>query len=202
MPVTGAEVLGGLGVVLNQVFIWPQVRRAFDGVEGVAPLSVLGGLLARTAWTAYGASLGDLELLVGNITVAIGFLILLMLLLRHAQQRSALTAAAVAAGVVVLGTALASSVVLGWVAVASAAIVNLPQMVRAMTDPKRLAGVSVPTYVFIAAASGCWLSYGLLVHHLLISAPHVLLLPTALITAVVAARSHRRRGPLPSASST
>lgn len=48
------------------------------------------------------------------------------------------------------------------------------------------------TYLLIAAASVCWLGYGLLVSQLLISAPHVLLLPTALITAGVAARNHRR----------
>ena len=43
-----AAVVGALGVLLNQVFIWPQVRRAITTVEGVAALTVLGGLLART----------------------------------------------------------------------------------------------------------------------------------------------------------
>lgn len=188
---TGAEALGAAGVLLNQVFIWPQVRRAFGAVEGVAALSVLGGLLARSVWTVYGATVGDLELVLGNLTVTTGFFILLLLLVRHAQRRFALVAGAAAVGAVVLGAALAGGAVLAWVAVVSAAIVNLPQMVRALSEPKRLTGVSVPTYLFIAAASGCWLSYGLLVHQLLISAPHMLLLPTALITAAVAARSHR-----------
>jgi len=41
-----AAVVGALGVLLNQVFIWPQVRRAITTVEGVAALTVLGGLLA------------------------------------------------------------------------------------------------------------------------------------------------------------
>lgn len=103
----------------------------------------------------------------------------------------ALAAAAAAVGAIVMAAALAGGNVLGWVAVVTAAIVNLPQMLRALSDPTRLAGVSVPTYVLIAAASACWLGYGLLVGNFVISAPH-LLLPTALITAWVAARSHAR----------
>jgi uncharacterized protein with PQ loop repeat len=71
----------------------------------------------------------------------------------------------------------------------TAAVVNLPQMVRALADRRRLAGVSVATYLLIAAASACWLVYGVLVDELLISAPHVLLLPTALVTAWMAARA-------------
>ena len=63
-------------------------------------------------------------------------------------------------------------------------------MLRALTDRERLAGVSVLTYVLIAAASTCWLIYGVLVDEPLISAPHLLLLPTALITAAVTSRNH------------
>ncbi len=187
---SSAYVVGTIGVALNQVFIWPQVRRACSTVEGLAALSVLGGLLARTTWTVYGAALGDPALVLGNVTVATGFLLLLLLLAR-AQRATVLLAGGVAVAAVALGAALAGEVVLGWVAVVSAAVVNLPQMLQALRDPRRLAGVSVPTYCLIALASACWLSYGLLVHEPLITAPHLLLLPTALVTAVMAARSHR-----------
>lgn len=186
----GPELVGALGVLLNQVFIWPQVRRALTTVEGVAALSVLGGLLARATWAVYGLTLGDLALILGNVTVAVGFALLLALLVRQTDRAVELAAGTAAVGAIVLAAALSSVTVLGWVAVVTAAVVNLPQMVRALTDRERLAGVSVPTYLLIAAASTCWLSYGLLVDEPLISAPHVLLLPTALITAGVAARSH------------
>ena len=89
---------------------------------------------------------------------------------------------------------VAGHAVLGAVAVVSAAVVNLPQMVRALTDRHRLAGVSVPTYLLIATASACWLTYGVLRHDPLISAPHVLLLPSALVVAFLAHRS-RSHGP-------
>jgi uncharacterized protein with PQ loop repeat len=94
-------------------------------------------------------------------------------------------------GVVVVAVALPGGAVLGWAAVVTAAVVNLPQMVRVLTDRDRLAGVSVLTYLLIASASACWLAYGFLVRQPLISAPHFLLLPTAIVTAWIAARQHR-----------
>jgi uncharacterized protein with PQ loop repeat len=190
---SAAGLLGVVGVVLNQVFIWPQVRRALSTTEGVAVLTVLGGLLARTAWTAYGIVLDDVALLCGNITVATGFLVLLVLLART-RRPLPLAAGGVAVACAVLGALLAGDVVLGWLAVVSAAIVNLPQMLRAMMDRRRLAGVSVATYLLIATASACWLAYGVLVHEPLISAPHLLLFPSALVTAWIAWRSRAGRG--------
>ena len=100
-------------------------------------------------------------------------------------------------GLAVLAASLAGGAVLGWTAVVTAAVVNLPQMVRALLDPHRLAGVSVPTYLLIAAASSCWLSYGVAVDQPLISAPHYVLLPTALVVAALAARSQRRLAAAP-----
>jgi hypothetical protein len=65
--------LGILGVLLNQVFIWPQVWHAWRSVQGVASLTAVGGLVARSAWTAYGLTIGSTALIIGNLTVAIGF---------------------------------------------------------------------------------------------------------------------------------
>lgn len=192
MPLSSAQVVGTLGVALNQVFIWPQVRRALSTVQGVAALSVLGGLLARITWTVYGARLGDTALVLGNITVATGFLVLLVVLLRRTGRRLPLL---VGAGAVVALAAAGSQfddAALGWLAVVAAAVVNLPQMLRALADRDRLAGVSVLSYLLVAAASLCWLTYGILVAEPLITAPHLLLLPCALVTAFVAARSARQ----------
>lgn len=190
---SAASAVGAVGVVLNQVFIWPQVRRAVQTAEGIAALTVLGGLLARVAWTAYGAVLGDAALVVGNVTVAMGFLVLLVVLARRRQRALALgtVATGLVASVAVAG--IAGHGVLGALAVVSAAVVNLPQMARALVDRHRLAGVSVPTYLLIATASACWLTYGVLRHDPLISAPHLLLLPSALATAFLAHRSRSHR---------
>jgi uncharacterized protein with PQ loop repeat len=188
VPVTWLiAVLGVVGVVLNQVFIWPQVWRARRTVQGVAPLTALGGLLARSAWTAYGLVVSDVALVAGNLTVAVGFAALVALLARTDPARR--VRLSLAAGTVVAAPAalvVLSHWVLAALAVASAAVVNVPQMLRAVTDRRRLAGVSAATYWLIAAASACWLGYGVAVRNLVISAPHMLLLPTAVATAVLA----------------
>jgi uncharacterized protein with PQ loop repeat len=43
----------------------------------------------------------------------------------------------------------------------------------------------------IAMACACWLFYGIAAHDLVISAPHFLLLPTAVLTALLATRAHQ-----------
>jgi uncharacterized protein with PQ loop repeat len=183
-----AVTLGLLGVLLNQVFIWPQVWRARGSVEGIAALTVLSGLLARAAWTAYGAMVGDPALVAGNLTVAVGFALLVTLL---AATRRVLLPAAAATVAAIAVLAAVSLTALAVVAVVSAAVVNLPQMLRALADRRRLAGVSAATYWLIAAASTCWLLYGLVVDDLVISAPHVVLLPSAAVTATLATAAGR-----------
>ena len=189
---TAAALLGALGVLLNQVFIWPQVVRAVRTTQGVAVLTVLGGLLARSLFSVYGTVIDDRALVLGNVTVAVGFLLLLVLLLRDSPRRLPLVLGGLVVAAVLTGASAAGGLVLGWTAVVTAAVVNLPQMLRALADPDRLAGVSVPTYLLIASASTCWLVYGVVVDELLLSAPHVLLLPTALVVAALASASHRR----------
>ena len=113
----GTAVVGSAGVGLNQIFIWPQVRRALTGVEGVATLTVLGGLFARASWTLYGIRLGDPILIVGNALVAGGFLLLFAALVHYSARRGFLVGQAV---VVVAATAVAAAAgttVIGWTAV-------------------------------------------------------------------------------------
>jgi len=188
--VTAAALVGAAGVALNQVFIWPQVARARRTIEGIALLTVLSGLFARVLWSAYGFALGDIPLICGSVTVATGFLILAVQLGRRGV-RSAIPASVAAIASVAALTLLAPEPVIGVIAVVAAAVTNLPQMLRALSDRTRLAGVSVTTYLLIAAASSCWLAYGTLVREPFIVAPHLLLLPTALVTAWVASRETR-----------
>lgn len=190
----GTAVVGSAGVGLNQIFIWPQVRRALTGVEGVATLTVLGGLFARASWTLYGIRLGDPILIVGNALVAGGFLLLFAALVHYSARRGFLVAQAVVVVAATAAAATAGTTVIGWTAVSAASAVYLPQMLRTMKEPRRASGVSVSTYLLSAAASACWFSYGFLVHQPLISAPHILLLPSALVTAWLVTRHQETPG--------
>lgn len=101
----------------------------------------------------------------------------------------ALLAGGATVGLIVVAVSFAGGAVLGWTAVVTGAVVAVPQMVRALTDRDRLAGVSVPTYLLMVATSTCWLCYGLLINEMMICLAHAILLPTSLVVALAAMRS-------------
>lgn len=121
-----AVTIGATGVVLNQLFIWPQVCRARRTLEGVSLLTALSGVLARQAWSGYGWQTGDVALIAGNVTVTVGFLLLVVLLARGevvSWPRGTISTAAVVAGVLAAAT---STVVLAWVAARAHATADGP----------------------------------------------------------------------------
>lgn len=182
------HLLGVLGVVLNVTFAWPQVWRARRTTEGIALGTVVAGYVARLLWTIYAVRVADLALLLGQAPVALGFFVIACFVFRYergARPRVVVSLAAATAAVFALtpfDTAFAAA------AVVVAAAVNLPQMVRVLANRTRTYGVSPAMYWLISAASATWLCYGFATHDLTISAPHFLLLPTGLVTAVMVQR--------------
>lgn len=191
------HALGVLGVVLNLAFAWPQVWRARRTTEGIALGTVLAGYVGRLLWTIYAARLGDVALLLGQAPVALGFVLIGCCIFRYdrAMRFRVVVGLAVATAAVLLlapfGSALAA------VAVVVAAVVNLPQMIRVLTDPVRARGVSPAMYWLVSLASATWLSYGFAVHNLTLSMPHFLLLPTGVVTAIVVQRRHAANRSMP-----
>lgn len=185
--------VGTLGVVLNLLLAWPQVwRAAKQGGDGVALETVLLGFLGRALWSTYAIRAHDLALLIGQAPVALGFAAIAWFVARG--RRSLGTSLLLSVGVslsLTIATVLAAiaPTVLTVIATCIAAAVNLPQMVRSIRTPGTASGVSELMYWFTAAASATWLSYGFVVSDLAISAPHFVLLPTGIATALVI---HRR----------
>jgi uncharacterized protein with PQ loop repeat len=102
-------------------------------------------------------------------------------------QRSRLVGGfAICSAIVALASVVGAALAVA--AVVVAASVNVPQMWQVLRGAGRSSGVSATTYWLFAAARCCSLVYGILVGDLVISAPHLLLLPTALATAVVTSR--------------
>jgi hypothetical protein len=162
-------------------------------VQGVASLTVLVGLLTRAAWTVCGLVIADLALVAGNLSVAVGLAVLVALLARadHAPGGQLLAeAVAVLAGCcgcggdVSAGSSRARGCVGGTGQPASDAA-----RPRRSPPPRRRFSSDV-----LADRRGLRLLavYGLAVGDLVISAPHILLLPTALITAILAGTTARQ----------
>nr|CEL14178.1 hypothetical protein [Kibdelosporangium sp. MJ126-NF4]CTQ88545.1 hypothetical protein [Kibdelosporangium sp. MJ126-NF4] len=176
-------MLGWVGIVLNLTFIWPQVWRARRSVVGIALGTVLAGFGARLLWSVYSVRAADLELFLGQAPIALGFLIVAGFVYfgdRTARRKVLVGVAGVTVAIAALtpwhlGVSVAAVVV--------AAVVNLPQMIRVIREPEQVAGVSPAMYWLVTAASAVWLSYGIVVHDLTISAPHFVLFPTGLVTA-------------------
>ncbi|NNG19708.1 hypothetical protein HJ590_08980 [Naumannella sp. ID2617S] len=182
-----ATALGVLGVVLNQLFIWPQVARARRSLVGLSPGTVVAGWFARVLWSVYAVLVADLKLALGQVPIALGFLILAVLLGRGRVETRRFLVIGVVGTAVVCAAASLSRPVLAVVAVAVAAVVNLPQLVQVLRDPERVSGVSPLMYWLIAAASATWLGYGA-VTDWVIALPHLVLLPSGVIVAVIATR--------------
>ncbi|MCQ9367237.1 hypothetical protein NQ038_14605 [Brevibacterium sp. 50QC2O2] len=196
-----AMVLGTLGIIFNVFLAWPQVWRAARvGAEGVAIGTVLIGFLARALWSAYAVRLHDPTLFIGQAPAGLGLLAVAFFVSRdrrHVSRRAAWTmwtglVVAVAVSSVIV---MISPVIFTVLAVGIAAIASLPQLFRVLAAPERSSGVSVAMQWFTAAASTCWLTYGLVTGNWVISLPHLVLLPAAVITACVVLRA--RRSPAP-----
>lgn len=195
-----ATVLGVLGVVLNQLFIWPQVARACRSLVGISPGTVVAGWFARLLWSVYAVLAADLKLALGQLPIALGFGVLAVLLGRGRPETRRFLL------IGMLATAGATLAAAYWrpglavLAVVVAAGVNLPQLVGVLRNPDRVAGVSPLMYWLIAAASATWLGYGLIVDWV-ISVPHFLLLPSGIVVAVIATLGRRRSDPAAGAES-
>lgn len=185
-------VLGVVGIVLNVLLTWPQAWRAAHDVAGIALGTVLTGFLGRVLWSAYAVHAADPALFAGQAPVAVGFAAIAFFVGRARRRTRLPLAAGMLAGLAV-ATALVvlAPPVLAGVAIVVAAAVNVPQMVRVLRDPASAGGVSPAMYWITAAASATWLTYGVVVHDLAISAPHVILFPTAVLTAVAVRRARK-----------
>jgi uncharacterized protein with PQ loop repeat len=183
--------VGVLGVVLNLVFVWPQVVRGLRTTEGVSVLTALLGVLARVTWTVYGLARADALYLWANLPIAIGFLAVVAAVgLRRPSARRAI-ALGIPAIVLLLVAVSWSYPLLAALAMVSAGVVVLPQAVAALRAPGRLAGVSGATYVLTATASACWLVYGILVQDAVTVVPHLVIFPTAVVVVIAKWRGGR-----------
>lgn len=161
-----AEALVGFAaIVLSAVTSWPQAWRAWRlGTGGVSAVSLVGGVVTMTVWTAYTYRQGDTAALIATLFVLTGWVATYAALMRRAVVRPVTT---LVAGLCVAGAAVASG--LGDVgSVGVAAMLGslgwaVPQAVRARRGG--LAGVSLATWVLLVAENLSWIGYGIASGH-------------------------------------
>lgn len=93
-------------------------------------------------------------------------------------------------------------VAVGTVAALISSVQFIPQVlhtVRQRHDAHALAGVSIPTFLMLATSTGLWLTYGILKHDPIITAPNVVAFAGVVVVLTIVIRA-RRRNPSPQAN--
>jgi uncharacterized protein with PQ loop repeat len=188
------DLFSVLAVAASIAFVWPQVVRLARrrDTDGVSALSALWACAAYTLWTAYGIRADLPAITVANAQLAVGFAIVLVLVARFGPvDRRLLPATVVVAAVVLTVSVAAPAAGPGVLAVVVGSSAFLPQAWVALRV-EDLSGVSVATYLLVAAASACWLGFGIAEADPIVIVPSMLIIPVALTVAIRADRSHRR----------
>ncbi len=202
--VLAETIVGGAATVSAVAFSWPQVVRGWrtDSVEGVAPRTFLQTACGSSLWTAYGAAIGDVPLVVANSSIVLAALLVLLLCVRHGRIRTVEIAAALA-GTAALGwvAAARSDVALGLASLCVGTPAIIPQTWRVWRT-ERLYGVSAVMYATLAACCACWFAYGVMIGDAFVALPNVVGITCASYIAWRAHDSHRRYASLTSAEAT
>ena len=187
-------IVGATATVLAIAFSWPQVVRGWrtDSTEGIEPRSFLWGACGSTLWTIYGAAIGDVPLVVSNVSIVVGSLLVVALCVRHGRIAVAPVAVCVGASLAAGLAGLARSEgTVGLLAVILGAPAIVPQTVRVWRT-RRLHGVSAVMYATVAACCCAWLAYGVLIRDWYVAMPNSVGITCASYIAWRAHDSHRR----------
>lgn len=180
-------ILAPIATALSIGFIWPQVIRIYRSrsVEGIAPQGTLHGLAGVSLWTVYGFSKMIIPLSISNVTVGTAMILIALAQVRHGVMPLRWMLA-VLAGFTTLGlvTTLGISPELcGWLATAVSATSVIPQSIHTMRA-KDLSGVSLTMYGLLVLTGTCWGLYGLLIGNLVVAAPNLIIVPSAILVAL------------------
>ncbi len=189
-------------VGLSVLFVWPQVVRSFNSVEGLSLVSIAQSIVGSWLWVLYGWRIDTLPLVLANASAGVGFSLVLFAAVRAGAVRRgrAITLIAVLAAVSFVQVLLPATL-LGWVAILIGATGILPQVAQTFRAHDH-SGVSRPTYAMVVALTTGWSVFGVLDGNWLIVAPNAVILPSALyVLAVTRPSSFNRRAAATSASS-
>ena len=187
------DVFSLVCISLSFVCTVPQAYRvvARNTIEGVSATTQLQGLAGSILWITYGLYSHTYLVVMANVMTIVGFGIVVGKMVAHRAVtfRKALL---IEVGVLVVSlTSLAlSPTLLAVIAVVIGSTGIIPQVARAART-SHLTGVSVATYLIIAVMSASWCAYGVMIEDVFVSAPNVVIVPSAMYITYRAIRSHR-----------
>lgn len=175
-----SALLGWFGAALSMTLPWPQVWRscAQGRTGGLSATACWMGAAMPVGWITYGLLTGEIVQVVTNaVTGSAGLAVLVTILVKRGELRSArrlLITAAGAAGVVAAAGGSAAVAVLteatgahvatflGTVLAVAAILSSIPQPLALLRDRGQdLAGLSPLRWRLAAGSCACWMAYGL-----------------------------------------
>jgi MtN3 and saliva related transmembrane protein len=182
-----SSLLAPICTALSVGFIWPQVIRVYrlHSVEGIAPKGTLHGLAGVSLWTVYGFAKGIVPLSISNVTVVTAMLLIALAQVAH-KVLPARHLAVVVVGFTALGLVSSlgvSPALCGWLATAVSATSVIPQSVHVLRT-KDLSGVSLTMYGLLILTGTAWGLYGILIGDIVVSAPNLIIVPSAILVAL------------------
>ena len=194
---TIAAATGYLGSALGVAMVVPQILRTVRNrqLPGVSALSWALTASACTTWLLYGIRTAELPQIPGNVLLVSGAVAVVLLVpSRVTPLIRALGLGAAAASVGVLAY-LAPPAVIGTVGGLIGVVSGLPQLVRSLRRSGAQSAVSPLTWALRVASQAAWLSYGLMLHDLVVVFSATFLLTNALLVLLL----ETTRRPVPTA---
>jgi uncharacterized protein with PQ loop repeat len=189
---------GYLGAALGVAMVVPQIVRTLRDrtTPGVSALSWGLTALACTTWLLYGIRAAELPQIPGNVLLASGSALIVLLVPSAAGLSARVVGLLVPALVLSAFAALAPTVAIGVAAFGMAVVSGVPQTVRSLNRRgDKISAVSLPSWLLRVASQASWLFFGIVIHDFTVVMSATFILSNALI--VVASEVARRPAPAP-----
>lgn len=180
---TFAAATGYLGSGLGVAMVVPQILRTLRNrqLPGVSALSWALTAIACTTWLFYGIRTAEVPQIPGNVLLVSGAVAVVVLV------PSRTTPAARALGLATVGTLIgvlalvAPAAAIGSLGGAVGVVSGLPQLARSLRRTTAVSAVSSLTWGLRVVSQASWLSFGLLLHDLVVVFSATFLLANALL---------------------
>lgn len=174
---------GYLGSALGVAMVVPQILRTLRDrrLPGVSALSWALTAIACATWLFYGIRTGELPQIPGNVLLVSGAVAVVLLVPSRTTPVIRALGLVTAASLIGLLASVAPPAVIGGLGGAIGVVSGLPQLVRSLRRTAAVSAVSPLTWGLRVVSQASWLSFGLMLHDLVVACSATFLLTNALL---------------------